>query len=136
MFYRTESLRPTERTDSDRVRELAIEIKAMGIWTKPILVHDACLAILDGHHRHAVAVELGLLWVPCRPITYDSSVVTLTAWREHEIVSKEDVFRAASTGVLLPYKTTRHILSFELGNFDVSLRLLRGEEHPETTIRS
>jgi ParB-like chromosome segregation protein Spo0J len=104
-------LRPTEEYNPDAAAKLANEIRLFGYWTRPVLVHRESLAILDGHHRRRAAITLGLKKIPCDLVCYGDPRVILKGWREDIIPTPEIVLKAAESGCLLPYKTTRHILS-------------------------
>lgn len=99
-------LRPTEAFRPDRVRTVIALIVAGQAWTQPICVERETLAILDGHHRHAAAIQLGLARVPVRMFDYDR--VGLGSWREDWCPTRTDVLRRARDGDLYPPKTTRH----------------------------
>jgi hypothetical protein len=61
-----DSLRPQEETDPERTRAVAEAILRAGVWSEPILVEGKTRAVLDGHHRLAAAIRLGLANVPVR----------------------------------------------------------------------
>ncbi len=75
-------------------------------WTQPICVERETLAVLDGHHRLAAAIQLGLTRIPCR--TYDYATVPLASWRPEIEPTRDEVLHRALTGRLYPPKTTRH----------------------------
>lgn len=113
-------LRPTEAFHPDQVRTvIALIVKAQA-WTQPICVERETLAILDGHHRHAAAMQLGLARVPVRLFEYDR--VELGSWREDWCPIRTDVLRRARDGDLFPPKTTRH--TFPVGE-TISIALAR-----------
>ncbi len=99
-------LRPTEAVCPDQVRAVIALMVAEQAWTQPICVERTTLAILDGHHRHAAALQLGLARVPVR--AFDYAEVELASWRADWKPTREDVLRRARTGALYPAKTTRH----------------------------
>ena len=113
-------LRPTEALRPERVREVIALIVAGQAWTQPICVERETLAILDGHHRHAAAMQLGLARVPVRMFDYDR--VGLGSWREDWCPTRKDVLRRARDGNLYPHKTTRH--TFPAGK-PISIALVR-----------
>ena len=104
-------LRPTEAFRPDRVREVIALIVAGQAWTQRICVERESLAILDGHHRQAAAMQLGLARVPVRMFDYDQ--VELGSWREDWYPTRTDVLRRAYDGNLFPPKTTRHTFPAE-----------------------
>jgi hypothetical protein len=99
-------LRPTEAVCPEQVRAVIALMVAHQAWTQPICVERTTLAILDGHHRHAAALQLGLARVPVR--TFDYGQVELGSWRADWHPTRADVLRRARTGALYPPKTTRH----------------------------
>lgn len=101
---------PTEESDPDLVEELLTEISVTGIWTHPVLVDDKTFAVMDGHHRVAVAKRLNLRIVPSVLLSYDDSRVRLESWRDNEVFTPEEVRERAISGHLLPSKSTRHIV--------------------------
>ena len=101
---------PTEESDPDLVEALLTEISVTGIWTHPVLVDDKSFAVMDGHHRVAVAKRLGLRTVPAVLLSYDDSRVRLESWRDNEVFTPEEVRERALSGRLLPSKSTRHII--------------------------
>ncbi|GJE57057.1 MULTISPECIES: ParB N-terminal domain-containing protein [Methylobacterium] len=114
-------LRPTEEISLGRVREVIAMIVARQAWTQPICLERTTLAILDGHHRHAAAIQLGLRRVPVRVFAYEA--VELASWRAEIHPTRDEVLRRARAGELYPPKTTRH--SFEQSNFRIdSLQVL------------
>lgn len=99
-------LRPTEEIEPRRVREVIAMIVAHQAWTQPIRIERTTLAILDGHHRHAASIQLGLRRVPVQILDYDA--VELGSWRAEISPTRTEVLRRARTGELYPPKTTRH----------------------------
>lgn len=99
-------LRPTEETVRGRIGEVIALILAEQAWTQPICVERDTLAVLDGHHRLAAAIQLGLARVPVR--LYDYDTVPLASWRTGIVPTRGEVLRRALTGHLYPPKTTRH----------------------------
>ena len=60
VFLSLSKIRAHERIDNSNVLHLCKLISKMDIWTDPILVDDRDYIILDGHHRVAAALMLGL----------------------------------------------------------------------------
>jgi hypothetical protein len=116
-----ERLLPHERHDPDRVRTIAAEMQERGCWIKPLLVERRHLIILDGHHRWQAAKALRLAVVPLVLIGYEDPRLTLSAWRETESWTPQDVIACALSGRLCPIKTTRHVLSPPLPPISLSL---------------
>lgn len=115
-------LLPTERHDPARVDKLIERVNKVGVWTTPILVDKKSLAIMDGHHRTAVALKLNLKKVPVVKLSYGDPRVLLSGWKPGETFSPEDIIAAAVSGVLLPFKSTKHDLAVPLPSLKVPLR--------------
>jgi len=105
-FVSPSEMRPTEQIRPGRVREVIAMIVARQAWTQPIRLERTTLAILDGHHRHAASIQLGLLRVPVQILDYEA--VELASWRADVFPTRGDVLRRALDGNLYPPKTTRH----------------------------
>ena len=99
-------LRPTEETDPARLAWLLEKIGREGVWTQPICVEAGSLVVMDGHHRLAVALRLGLQNVPC--IGYSYAEVRIESRRPGFTVSADDIIGHGLRGELFPAKTTRH----------------------------
>ncbi|MFT4308779.1 MAG: ParB N-terminal domain-containing protein [Candidatus Woesearchaeota archaeon] len=104
-------LRPHERIDEERLKEVISEIRSHGVV--PIVIDETTGVILDGHHRCEALRTLGYVSVPVRAVDYQNDSVVLEAWRTGETVTKEQVVRCALCGELLPAKTTRHTIRHE-----------------------
>jgi ParB-like nuclease domain len=129
-FIKPQQLRPTEEHDAEAASELAATILRDGFWRTPVLIHRGNLAILDGHHRRQAAIDLRLSVIPCLVCSYAQDNIQLGTWRPDYRPTVSDVFRAASTGHLLPCKTTRHHVP-KLGlDFAIPLELLLGHGQP------
>jgi ParB-like chromosome segregation protein Spo0J len=96
-------------------------------FTKPLIVDIATGAILDGHHRHAVAMRLELARIPVIVVDYfaDESI-DLDLWPASELdeITKQDVVDMALSDQLYPPKTTRHRIADYLPPIHVSLEKL------------
>ncbi len=108
------SLKSHEQIIEDHVRELMDDIKKRGILIKPILVDAKTMIILDGHHRVEALRRLGRQFIPAVLVDYDDECVTVSSWRPYWKVSKDLVRRAGLSGCLLPPKTSRHKVCFEI----------------------
>ena len=105
-----ELLRSHERVISEHVKEVVELVLAFEGFKHPVLVDARTFTVLDGHHRLEVARLLGLKYVPVFFVDYAKDYVDVTTWRKNFIVSKKIVVTAAIKGVLLPPKTSRHML--------------------------
>ena len=119
-------LRPTEEVDAAHVRRIAEEMRKEGVQRRPILVERMSLAILDGHHRFHAVEALGLPAINAVLIEYGDPRLTLSSWGE-TAYGREDVLAAAASGVLLPKKSTRHILDPPAPDAPIPLAELSGQ---------
>ena len=104
------ALRPHEDVDMDRVRSLAEEIRLAESFYPPVLVDEATLVILDGHHRWHASGLLGLTVLPCYAVAYLHEPSIRVISRRTEIaITKLDVVAMGLSGRTYPYKTTRHV---------------------------
>ena len=103
-------LRGHECTLEERVRELQEEIVKDGILKRPIVVDEATLLILDGHHRVEVLKRLGCKKVPAVLVDYWNPNIMVLSWKNDERTSKEIVLKAALSNIKLPPKTTKHMI--------------------------
>ena len=105
-FLSPDDLTPTEETDPDHVNEVHYQIVSAGFWTVPVWVEKRKLFVMDGHHRLAAAIRLGLQTIPA--ILTDYQDVDVEAWRPGEIITAENIYAMVRSGRKFPVKTTRH----------------------------
>lgn len=117
-------LKPHEAVIEDRVRELLEDIKWRGAVLKPVVADFKTMVILDGHHRVEALKRLGASYVPALLVDYDSDCVSVSSWRKGVAVSKEMVREAGLSGKLLPPKTSRHVLCFEVPEVRIGIEML------------
>lgn len=101
-------LHPTEECVPERIREVAADILRQGCWNEPILVERDSAIVMDGHHRHAFALQHGFARIPCLLVSYAD--VALGTWRDDVTVSPGDIIARGLAGRLYPPKSTRHTL--------------------------
>jgi len=101
-------LKPHEKIRPTHSRYLQQKIKRDGIFTHPIVIDRATLAILDGHHRVAALKRLGLQKIPAVLINYKNIEVNLRHHRLPSALVKKMILLCVKDGKLLPHKTTRH----------------------------
>ena len=109
-----------------RVLELLRRILEDGVIRYPILVDSKTFVILDGHHRVEVARLLGLRYIPALLVDYDDDCISVSSWRDGVIVSKDMVRYYGLRGLLMPPKTSRHRVCFDIPEVNVPLEVLRG----------
>lgn len=120
-----DELLPHEEHNEASAMALSGKIAASGIWTAPIVADADHKIVMDGHHRLRAACILHLTHVPVVFTSYSSPAVRMEAWRPGEGWSPRDIVDRATKRNLLPYKTTRHIFSPEVGSTQISISLLR-----------
>lgn len=103
----TERILPNEEHDDARLLEVLDSIERSGLWTAPIVLERASLAVMDGHHRLAAARHLSLPRVPC--VLLDYSQVDVRPRRPNYSVDGEQIVARARARMLYPPKTTRHV---------------------------
>lgn len=122
-----DKLRPHEEHDRDCALHLSRVIAADGYTSKPVVVEERTLTLLDGHHRVAALAILGCKFVPSVLFSYGDPRVNLDGWRPDVAVDRSMVLTAASHGHLLPRKTTRHQINPDLDQVKVELALLNSD---------
>lgn len=120
-----DSLRPSEHVDSAAVEALALRIETQGLWLMPISVEAGTGWVMDGNHRLRAAYRLGLSRVPCVALHYDDPRVRVFRWVDGAPITPESITRMAREGLLLPFKTTRHVFDPPLPATSVPLAELR-----------
>ncbi len=121
-------LRPHEGTISKKVDELEKMTHRWKAYVLPLVVDKKTGVILDGHHRHQVALRLGLECLPCVQVDYlGDDTIELDVWPNcgRDSVTKEEVIKAGLNGELFTPKTSRHRLSDHLPPISVSLSRLK-----------
>ena len=122
-----EILRPHELTRPKKVDELEKMTNRWSAYVLPLVVDKNTGVILDGHHRHQVALRLGLQCLPCVQVDYmGDETVELEAWPNcgRDSITKEEVVQAGLNGDLFDPKTSRHRLSDHLPPISVPLSRL------------
>ena len=123
-----EVLRPHEETIPKKVDELEKMTHRWRAYVLPLVVDKKTGVILDGHHRHQVALRLDLKCLPCVQVDYiDDDTIELDVWPNcgRDYVSKEEVIKAGLNGELFTPKTSRHRLSDHLPPISVPLARLK-----------
>lgn len=114
----------TESHGPRRVEWLRDRILEAGVWTVPIKVERALNLVMDGHHRFEVAKALGLRFIPAELYSYDE--VGLYSLRRQIEVTPEVIFANYEKGVVLPYKTAKHVFPVREARFPgIALAKLR-----------
>ena len=120
-------LKPHEEIKVKNMKKLLDMTLRWDGFTKPLIVDITTGAILDGHHRHAVAIRLELARIPVIVVDYfaDESI-DLDLWPTSELdeITKQDVVDMALSDQLYPPKTTRHRIADYLPPIHVSLEKL------------
>ena len=123
-----EILLPHELTKPKKVDELEKMTHRWKAYVLPLVVDRNTGVILDGHHRHQVALRIGLKCLPCVLVDYQGDdSIELGVWPNcgRDSVTKEEVVQAGLSAELFLAKTSRHRLSDHLPPISVSLdRLL------------
>jgi len=107
-------LKPHEEIKTRNRDKLLDMTKRWGGFTKPLLVDSVTGAILDGHHRHSVAIAMKLKRIPVILIDYISNdEITVGIWPGCGIdsITKEDVIAMSLSDDLYPAKTSKHTIA-------------------------
>lgn len=124
-------LKPHEEIKIKNRDKLLEMTKKWGGFTKPLLVDSQTGSILDGHHRHSVAVCLNLKRVPAILIDYLSNdEISVDVWPGSglETITKQQVIDMSMSGDLYPPKTSKHTISNHLPPIHVLLEVLEKSE--------
>ena len=107
-------LKPHEEVKARNRDKLLEMTQRWGGYTKPLIVDSRTGAILDGHHRHSIAVQLGLNRVPALCVDYlGDEEISVDVWPAsgRSSLSKEEVIEMSLSDEVFPPKTSRHILA-------------------------
>ncbi|MDP7004469.1 MAG: hypothetical protein QGG21_05620 [Candidatus Thalassarchaeaceae archaeon] len=122
-----EVLRPHEGTIAKKVDELERMTHRWKAYVLPLVIDKNTGVILDGHHRHQVALRLNLLCLPCVSVDYaGDDTIELDVWPScgRDSITKKEVIDAGMLGNLFPPKTSRHRLSDHLPPISMPLSRL------------
>ncbi|DBA01102.1 TPA: hypothetical protein N0F65_001730 [Lagenidium giganteum] len=112
----------------DRVDGLRRATVSWNAYLEPLLVDVATGAILDGHHRYNVGLQLELQTVPVVFVDYlNDDSITVDVWPDcgRDSLTKEEVIEMSLSDELFPPKTSRHKFSDDLPPISVPLDRLR-----------
>ena len=124
-------LKPHEEIKIKNRDKLLEMTKKWGGFTKPLLVDSQTGSILDGHHRHSVAVCLNLKRVPAILIDYLSNdEISVDVWPGSglETITEQQVIDMSLSGDLYPPKTSKHTISNHMPPIHVLLEVLEKSE--------
>ena len=124
-------LKPHEEIKIKNRDKLLEMTKKWGGFTKPLLVDSQTGSILDGHHRHSVAVCLNLKRVPAILIDYLSNdEISVDVWPGSglETITTQQVIDMSLSGDLYPPKTSKHTISNDMPPIHVLLEVLEKSE--------
>lgn len=124
-------LKPHEEIKVKNRDKLLDMTKRWGGFTKPMLVDSETGAILDGHHRHSVAVSLNLKRVPVILIDYlRDKEIEVDVWPGCglDTITKQQVIDMSLSANLYPPKTSKHTISNHMPPIHVLLEELERDE--------
>ena len=124
-------LKPHEEIKVKNRDKLLDMTKRWGGFTKPMLVDSETGAILDGHHRHSVAVSLNLKRVPVILIDYlRDKQIEVDVWPGCglDTITKQQVIDMSLSDNLYPPKTSKHTISNHMPPIHVLLEELERDE--------
>ncbi|ETP22831.1 hypothetical protein F441_03954 [Phytophthora nicotianae CJ01A1] len=112
----------------DRVDGLRRATVRWNAYLEPLLVDRATGAILDGHHRYNVGLQLELQCVPVVLVDYlEDDTITVDVWPKcgRDSLTKQEVIDMSLSDDLFPPKPSRHSFSDDLPPISVPLERLR-----------
>ncbi|CAI5735979.1 unnamed protein product [Hyaloperonospora brassicae] len=122
-------LKPHEHVVSwERVDGLRRATISWNAYLEPLLVDRVTGAILDGHHRYNVGIQLELQCVPVVLVDYlEDETITVDVWPAcgRDSLTKQEVIDVSLSDDLFPPKTSRHSFSNDLPPISVPLERLR-----------
>lgn len=127
-------LKPHEQVVSrERVDGLRKATLAWDAYTEPLLVDVRTGAILDGHHRYNVGLQLRLKQVPAVLVDYlGDATITVDVWAGcgRTRLTKQEVIDMALSPDVFPPKTSRHRFTESLPPVSIPLSVLRQNPTP------
>lgn len=122
-------LKPHEQVVSaERVDGLRKATIAWDAYTEPLLVDIHSGAILDGHHRYNVGLQLRLKQLPAVLVDYlGDDTITVDVWAGcgRDALTKREVIVMALSPNVFPPKTSRHRFTESLPPVSIPLSILR-----------
>jgi glutamate formiminotransferase len=111
-----EKLRPHEEFVREGVDFAKTRILRDGGLEKPVLVSREELVVLNGHHRTQALRELGAKKVPVLAVDYFSASISVEPFHGsgYDVMTKEMVLDAGRSGKLMPPKSSRHKVMFDV----------------------
>lgn len=122
-----------EIVSHDRVRGLKKATISWDAYTEPLLVDIKTGAILDGHHRYTVGVQLRLKQLPAVLVDYlGDTTITVDVWPGcgRSTLTKDEVIAMALSPNVFPPKTSRHRFTESLPPISIPLSVLRQPPTP------
>lgn len=112
-YVEISKLKPHEKISRKRLADLTFQLKKEKLLRKPIIVERDNFIILDGHHRVEYFKKNKIKKIPAILVDYDKIKVLPRRKKYCNLDIKKLVTKCALEGKVLPYKTTKHILSKE-----------------------
>lgn len=100
---------PTEKIISDNISVLIKNIGMNPINWPPIIVSEESY-ILDGHHRHDIALTHSFKTIPAYCLSYYDPRIQVFDYNDGTPLDKATLLKIYKSGLLLNPKTTRHIV--------------------------
>ncbi len=97
---------PIESVDNEKVQWLKRKIIKDNLWITPIITDIQSNLVMDGHHRYAAALELGLTKIPCLLASYKN----VDCWSINTSfhINPEILYASCLQGFTYPWKTVKH----------------------------
>ncbi len=130
LFEEVACLRQSEEVSREAVKTLSDIIMGEGVWTTVIPAEMASSWVMDGNHRLNVARYLGLKYLPVVRLSYEDPRVSVLRWDNDKPYPLDQIDHRVKSGLLLPFKTTRHRFDPLLPVVEIPLDVLRTrQEH-------
>ncbi len=114
----------SEESCNETVSKLCKKIIDDGTWKTVIPAEWSSGWVMDGNHRLNVAKKLGLKYLPIVRLHYDDPRVNVLCWDNGKKYSMNQLQIDINSGILLPYKTTKHIFTPQLPKVSIPLNAL------------
>jgi len=114
VLVKIDKLKSHEAVNPRRLVNLKRQIKSDGFLRNPVVVDKKTLVVLDGHHRMVALKRMGCQKIAVYLVDYENNDVRVYLRRKKLRIKllKEIVIKRAIEGRNLPFKTTRHLLSY------------------------
>jgi len=126
-FVNPKDLNHIEKWSVKRVKTLYAKILSDNVWTKPLCIDKTYLLIMDGQHRHEVALLMKLKQVPVIFFDYQDPNFRVWSAKGKIDVTGTSIIENYLKGKIYPYKTVDHEWHCKIPSCKIPLAELRLE---------